>query len=86
MARYDLSEAEWRVVEPLLPPVGKGAHREGNYPVDVPRTRCRIPLPRDAVASQPSEFPEISPARRAGYDRCRENRTTRLRLPLRCGR
>ena len=28
MARYDLSEAEWRIVEPLLPPVGKGAHRE----------------------------------------------------------
>jgi transposase len=25
MARYDLSEAEWRLVEPLLPPVGKGA-------------------------------------------------------------
>jgi transposase len=28
MARYDLSEAEWRLVEPLLPPVGKGKRRE----------------------------------------------------------
>ena len=28
MGRYDLSEAEWRIVEPLLPPVGKGARRE----------------------------------------------------------
>lgn len=28
MARYDLSEAEWRIVEPLLPSVGKGARRE----------------------------------------------------------
>lgn len=28
MARYDLSEVEWRIVEPLLPPVGKGARRE----------------------------------------------------------
>jgi transposase len=28
MARYDLSETEWRIVEPLLPPVGKGAHRK----------------------------------------------------------
>jgi transposase len=24
MARYDLSEAEWRLVEPLLPPGGRG--------------------------------------------------------------
>jgi transposase len=24
MARYDLSAAEWGIVEPLLPPVGKG--------------------------------------------------------------
>jgi transposase len=28
MARYDLSEVEWRILEPLLPPVGKGARRE----------------------------------------------------------
>jgi transposase len=28
MARYDLSEVEWRIVEPLLPPVGKGKRRE----------------------------------------------------------
>jgi transposase len=28
MARYDLSEAEWRLVEPLLPGVGKGARRK----------------------------------------------------------
>jgi len=28
MAGYDLSEAEWRIVEPLLPPVGKGKRRE----------------------------------------------------------
>lgn len=28
MARYDLSEVEWRIVEPLLPAVGKGARRE----------------------------------------------------------
>jgi transposase len=28
MARYDLSEVEWQIVEPLLPPVGKGARRE----------------------------------------------------------
>ena len=28
MARYDLSEAEWRLVEPLRPPVGKGKRRE----------------------------------------------------------
>lgn len=27
MARYDLSEAEWRVVEPLLPPGGRGKAR-----------------------------------------------------------
>jgi transposase len=27
MARYDLSDAEWRIVEPLLPPVGKGKPR-----------------------------------------------------------
>jgi transposase len=27
MARYDLSEAEWRIVEPLLPAVGKGKPR-----------------------------------------------------------
>lgn len=27
MARYDLSEVEWRIVEPLLPPVGKGKAR-----------------------------------------------------------
>ena len=27
MARYDLSEAEWRIVEPLLPPPGRGAAR-----------------------------------------------------------
>jgi transposase len=27
MARYDLSEAEWRLVEPLLPPVGRGKAR-----------------------------------------------------------
>jgi transposase len=27
MARYDLSEAEWRVVEPLLPPGGRGPAR-----------------------------------------------------------
>ncbi|MDP3175797.1 MAG: transposase, partial [Phenylobacterium sp.] len=27
MARYDLSEAEWRIVEPLLPAVGKGKRR-----------------------------------------------------------
>lgn len=30
MARYDLSDAEWRLVEPLLPPVGKGKRREGD--------------------------------------------------------
>ena len=28
MARYDLSEAEWRIVKPLLPPVGKGKRRQ----------------------------------------------------------
>ena len=27
MARYDLSEAEWRIVEPLLPPAGRGRER-----------------------------------------------------------
>ena len=27
MARYDLSEAEWRIVEPLLPPLGRGKAR-----------------------------------------------------------
>lgn len=27
MARYDLSDGEWRVVEPLLPPIGKGKPR-----------------------------------------------------------
>ena len=27
MARYDLSEAEWRIVEPLLPPPGGGKAR-----------------------------------------------------------
>jgi transposase len=27
MARYDLTEAEWRIVEPLLPVVGKGKRR-----------------------------------------------------------
>ena len=27
MARYDLSEAEWRLVEPLLPVAGRGAAR-----------------------------------------------------------
>lgn len=27
MARYDLSDAEWRIVEPLLPAVGKGKPR-----------------------------------------------------------
>ena len=27
MARYDLSKAEWRIVEPLLPPRGRGAAR-----------------------------------------------------------
>ncbi|MBV8663361.1 MAG: transposase, partial [Hyphomicrobiales bacterium] len=27
MARYDLDEAEWRVVEPLLPKRGKGKPR-----------------------------------------------------------
>jgi transposase len=27
MARYDLSDVEWRIVEPLLPPVGKGKPR-----------------------------------------------------------
>ena len=27
MARYDLSEAEWLIVEPLLPAVGKGKRR-----------------------------------------------------------
>ena len=27
MARYDLSEAEWRIVEPLLPPPGRGKAR-----------------------------------------------------------
>ena len=27
MGRYDLSEAEWLIVEALLPPVGKGKHR-----------------------------------------------------------
>ena len=27
MARYDLSEAEWRIVEPLLPPGGRGPVR-----------------------------------------------------------
>ena len=27
MARYDLSEAEWRLVEPLLPPGGRGKAR-----------------------------------------------------------
>jgi transposase len=27
MARYDLSEAEWRIVQPLLPPTGRGAAR-----------------------------------------------------------
>jgi transposase len=27
MARYDLSETEWRVVEPLLPPGGRGPAR-----------------------------------------------------------
>ena len=27
MARYDLSEAEWRIVEPLLPPSGRGPVR-----------------------------------------------------------
>ena len=27
MARYDLSEAEWRLVEPLLPPAGRGPRR-----------------------------------------------------------
>ena len=27
MARYDLSEAEWRIVEPLLPPGGRGPAR-----------------------------------------------------------
>ncbi len=27
MARYDLSEAEWRIVEPLLPVAGKGKRR-----------------------------------------------------------
>lgn len=28
MARYDLSEAEWRIIEPLLPPHGLGPPRE----------------------------------------------------------
>lgn len=27
MARYDLSDEEWRLVEPLLPRPGKGKHR-----------------------------------------------------------
>lgn len=27
MARYDLSEAEWRIVERLLPPAGRGKER-----------------------------------------------------------
>ncbi|SFY35602.1 Putative transposase of IS4/5 family, partial [Paracoccus pantotrophus] len=27
MARYDLSDEEWRLVEPLLPRAGKGKHR-----------------------------------------------------------
>lgn len=27
MARYDLSDLEWRIVEPLLPGVGKGKPR-----------------------------------------------------------
>ena len=27
MARYDLSEEEWRIVGPLLPPAGRGARR-----------------------------------------------------------
>jgi transposase len=27
MARYDLNEAEWRIVEPLLPAAGKGKRR-----------------------------------------------------------
>ena len=27
MARYDLSDEEWRLVEPLLPKPGKGRHR-----------------------------------------------------------
>ena len=27
MARYDLSEAEWQIVEPLLPPHGLGKKR-----------------------------------------------------------
>lgn len=27
MARYDLSEAEWRIIEPLLPPGGRGPER-----------------------------------------------------------
>ena len=28
MARHDLSKVEWRIVEPLLPPAGKGRRRE----------------------------------------------------------
>jgi len=27
MARYDLSDFEWKIVEPLLPPAGRGAER-----------------------------------------------------------
>ena len=27
MARYDLNEAEWRIVEPLLPAMGRGRQR-----------------------------------------------------------
>lgn len=36
MGRYDLSEPEWRVVMPLLPPLGQGKQRV-NDRVDPPR-------------------------------------------------
>jgi transposase len=33
MARYDLSDEEWQLVEPLLPKPGKGKHRVDDRPV-----------------------------------------------------
>ena len=33
MSRYDLSEAEWQIVEPLLPAVGKGKRRVDDHQV-----------------------------------------------------
>ncbi len=46
MARYDLSDAEWRVIEPLLPQKSRGVARvdrhDANYLASVKLASLRI--------------------------------------------